>query len=762
MNDFEEIINQIDFRIGEYIRERNWERYIPDTDCEQYKALCRHLLYVITRFLEDTDPQNRELFIAIPFEEFADIGNNELQTNRWRDFVTTIISCLSLATADQLKQNTIGEIGEGDSMLYIYGQNAVGKCVLRDERAYGAAGRAAGQIDNNYSRAIFKTKCRSGFRGLNAGLFMRLIELLNDGGILENLTKNKLTRQYSSAALVSLDIRPSRDITPWDDDWLLSPVSFATKYNDVTGRNHNYDILVVFGDRKYMKSGMTIEQRYRNTNANKIIYIGTKEINTGQSYAFSVRELYHYCYNGNFQRPNTVMLTFGWLNERKEELEALLSECAERDETLTEPVQKRTARKFLCQFQNADFDSEKLTEIKTFWDCERIGDTFADPDTLESTINSVYNWFQNLQFNEINPKREYMNNHPESDSFSRFQAVKRCVRNDNESRSIILDNLGFHERYDDRYSHILRYNVQMNVTALYYEGFEEYSLNCLNRFLDNYLWYTSTPFRESGITRVELNVQQQDARQVEITTGLTLNDFLDDDFLDYEYNENNHPMYARDSINYYVEFTDNTQVNIDGNIVVCGDDGNENRKIGIAELFESGNCRGRSITYYRKPDNLDALISEVTGLSFEEINRYSILWKTRFREHFNSLSAQRINAVEHIHRNCRALSKNLIKIYSTENDRFFIRNKEVMKQLCNYLHKNELITEEESRFIKASRSAFETRKDFGKKLKSEILKLVEYSEYSSDFLNKLLNNHSREDLIQQTTNTKTIRRINRQ
>ena len=757
MNDFEEIINQIDFRIGEYIRERNWERYIPDTDCEQYKALCRHLLYVITRFLEDTDPQNRELFIAIPFEEFADVGNNELQTNRWRDFVTTIISCLSLATADQLRQNTIGKINEGDSMLYIYGNNAVGKCVLRDGCAYGAAGRAAGQIDYNYSRAFFKTKCRGGFRGLNAGLFMRLIELLNNGGILENLTKNKLARQYSSAALVSLDIRPSRDITPWDDDWLLSPVSFATKYNDVTGRNHNYDILVVFGDRKYMKSGMTIEQRYRNPNANKIIYIGTKEINTVQSYAFSVRELCHYCYNGEFQRPNTVMLTFDWLNERKEELEALLRNCAENDETLTEPVQKRTARKFLCQFQNADFDSEKLTEIKSFWDCERIGDTFADPDTLESTINSVYNWFQNLQFNEINPKREYMNNHSESDSFSRFQAVKRFVRNDDESRSIILDNLGFHEKYDDRYSHILRYNVQMNVTALYYEGFEDYSLNCLNRFLDNYLWYTSTPFRESGITRVELNVQQQDARQVEITTGLTLNDFLD-----YEYNENNHPMYARNSINYYVEFTDRTQVNIDGNIVICED--GDNKIISIAELFESGNYEGKSITYYQTPDNLDTLIEEVTGLSFEEINRYSILWKTKFKEHFNSLSAQRINAVERIHRNCNALSKNLIKIYSTENYRSFIRNTKVMEQLCNYLHNNELISDEESRFIKAARRAFETRKGFGKNLKSEILKLVEYSGYSSDFLEKLFANpnHSREELIEQTTNTKTIRRINRQ
>ena len=750
--DFNNWLNRIDRDINNYIENRGWTNYIPESDCLLFSSLCKHLMYVVTRFLEDAE--GRELFVKIPVEEFADISREDLRIGRWRDISTTIISCLSLATADSLYSNTRETPNDGDSLLYISGRgNGVRKCQLNNGIAYNDNGAR----DNNYQYGYFFTKCKRNFvvnRRNAENLFVRLTQI---GGMIENLRtgRQRFGQQYSSAALVSYEtIRPSADITPWDDDWLLSPVRFASNVGDVIGHGNNYDIIVVLGDRKYMNNGMPIIQRYRNTRAGKIIYIGTTDVDVQDSYVFSIKELFHYCYDGELSRPTTIALPFEWLNQKKMELDQLLNNCSETDGTLTEDVQRKVSKRFLTLLRNADFSAEKLNEIKDYWDWENICDVFEDPDTCRSTIQAVSDWFQNLQFDGINPKREYMNNHEESVSFSKYQSIRDFIRHDvRDNRSIILDNLGFNERYDNRYSYILRYNILMRVTALYYEGFEEYSQNSLNSFLNHGIWYMSTPFRESGITCIDRRLLQDINHTTETAQSRTL-----DDFLNFENNDDNHPMYARNNTRYTVTFADRTTETIDGDIVI--QEGDEYSIINIADLA-TREYRNMQITYYRNPDNFDQLIELGVDLPNEDINRYSNLWKERFITHFNTF-VNPDDAVNYIHQHS-GLPKNRIIGYSEENGNLFIRENDLMRRMCNYLVQQNLITQEDSDYILAARRAWGTRRDFGRNLKSHILRFFVNENYDSDLLRRLLDNgYTRENLIEQITATNTIRRITNQ
>lgn len=740
---FQEIICNVDDRIRQHFIRQEWEQFVPNTDNEQFKAFCRHLMYVISRFLET--PDKRELFIQLPVEELADLRDTNLQTSRWRDLATSIIASLFLATAEKLQFLTRGEIGEGDHVLYIDladGRNTVRKCEILNGN------------DVDIRNAWNKTKCKRDLI-LNRQNRGQLFEFLSSN-TLESLCNAKISEDYNSAALVSYSTISPQTRYPlwkWTTNWIPSPVDFASKLKEVTGREHNYDVLVVFGDKKYMNGDVDIANWYRNTRARKIIYLGSKAINgVDDAYAFSVREMFHYCHDGNINLPRIEVMRFPWLDGRKKELFDIFAECAQNDETLTESVQRQVSRKILSQFMNADFSSEKLERIKEFWDLERICNVFQDPDTSVSTTNSVYEWLQQLEFDGVNPKRAYMDAHPESRSFSRWQNYKRFVKSaTDDNRSIILDNLGYHEKYDDRYSYILRYNMSMEVTSLYYEGFEEYAIISLNKFLDEDFWYKASPFREQ-LKNTRLIDAQAPARQ-----ELTLDDF-DEDFMQFDYNEENRPMYvAGNRARYTVRFEDGTEDSVDGDVLLYEEDLYE--RIGIADLIGRGNCNGLSITYYKTPDNLD----DLTGLPIDDINRYSQCWKNAFRRHFQSLETgnTRNQAIDIIHEACPFLSKGIIYCYSKDNPHLFLQDKEKMRRLCNYLRGLNLISEEDASYILKARRAVQIKKSFGRQLKDDILKSIVDSQYNSSLLTELLETYTREELIALLTRTKVISRINR-
>lgn len=745
--EFQDKIIRVDNIARDYVENRGWQQYVPRTDNEQFRSFCHHLMYVISKFLEDTD--KRELFIQLPIEELADLVDGTVQNSRWQDAATTIMSCLSLATANRFRVQTLGEICEGDHVLYVL-NSTVRRCFIHNGQPITLDGKRDGQ----YNMGFYKTKCRRDVI-LNRQNRGKLYEfLLCFPQKVQQLCVSQLLTNYISAAMVSIqrsngtDISPKSDLTLWNSNWVNTPVDFANGFRSVTGSNGNYDVLVVIGDRRYTNGEFTIEQRYRNTRARKIIYIGTKAIDgIDETYAFSIREMCHYCYNDEISLPIIVVLPFDWLRERQEELSNLLSKCAEEDSSLTQGVRNQVSRKFLSLFMNADFSLEKLEDIKQFWDEEKIGEIFEDPNTSEDTIHSVYEWFQNLRFDGLNPKRQYMDNHPVSRSFSRWQSIKGFVKSaTGNNRSIILDNLGYN-KYDERYSYILRYNLPMRVTSLYYEGFEDHSINSLNRFLENDFWYVSSPYRDELGTSL---IAPTPTRQT-----LTLDDLS---YLDFESKEENRSMYSSGNrTRYLIQFEDRTRDFIDGDVLLKDEEFYE--RITIAELFERGNYRGVEITYYKSPANLDEFI----GLPVEQIESCSRRWKNAFITHFQSLNRCKSmrQVIDDIHNACPPLTRGMIYCYSKNNSHQFLQKEGKMKAMCNYLVRLNLITEDDAKYIIRARKAVQIRKSFGRQLKDDILKSFIDENYRSDLLRDIeeLRGYTRQDLIGQMTETKIINNI---
>lgn len=765
-------MNDIDATIEAFFKERQWEQYVPEGGNDLFISFCRHLMFVITKFLELEDDKSRELMIQIPIEELANLddnGGDSLQIQRWIDVATAIISCLSLATSKELKRlaDVTKPYADGDTFLCLHGnQNAVGACeyLARD----GSFRELNGSRVEYFDISICKVKCNRVIAKIISGGQIKRKKLeaikIGDFGLihisdyLSTLADHSMKTTYNSAALISLgssggaSLRPKGDYVPWATDYLIPTVNFFNNPEDVTGANDKYEIIVVMGDRKYVD----MPQLYRNTKAKKIIYIGTDAVERVEKYAFTFREMYRYClsthcsdFASSFHRPKTITLKFEWLEKRKQELEELLVCCGEKEEALTEQIQKGVMRKILSRFTNADFSSERLKELKQDWDGEKISEILGQIDS-PATVDSIYDWFQGLNFDgKVNPKRQYMNEHRDITSLSRWESYKNVVKNIRNDE-IILDNLS-HSQWDDRYTYILSQRMSMRITALYYEGFEEYSIKQLDEYISSETDCYTSPLREAwGTKLLEAENRLSDART-------TLDDYAEIEEFDYNYNS--HRDYDYEKTKYKVTFSDGSEDNIEGDVLL-----NDERieRISISNLMERGGYKGKVLTYYKSPDNLNELMRLCFTLPYDEIDYYSELWKKAFGERFNDLllNNSKSKAIDIISRECK-IGKCIIMTYINGTRRQFLKRKAQMEAVCKYLVLTGKVIEKDSKRIMSAFTANQYLKSNGKTFKDMILALCQNENYSNGLLNRLLTYKysNRKQLLDDLTRTKTIKTI---
>lgn len=751
-SEWEEKYSQVDGIVSDFIVERNWQDYVPDCDTEMFAKFCRHLMYVLARFLEE--PETRELFVRIPVNEFCNKDEHtgdSLQIQRWQSVINAVISCLSLAVIEKTKANAIPtrqEYRDRDNFIYFNNNNRPRTC-----RYNSTNGRMEGDqnADTAFYRSYSTMRVRRDFVVNSRNSERALTDVLETKNQIQGQSSKKMPVQYSSAILITLGaISPSTTKVVWKSDMIDVPLRLTSNPEDVS--RCQPDIVVAFGDDKYRGSF----NRYRNTSAKKIIYVGSDAPYDGvQTYYFTYHEIYRYCRMGDapfFYEPesNFVSLSFPWLKERKDELTQILNDCSQSDAALTADVQTTCLNRLLRPFANARFDSEKLEELKdrVYGD---VDDIFPYDVDL-STIDEVLEWYRQLSYEGTNPKQLYFDEHNNELSIAKFDSYKNRIKDlRGYENTVNVDNLAYH-MYDDRYDYIMRNLLFAKVVPIYYEGFEDRSKETLKGFYSNELRALSGRIYGTRIIIPDDHYEN----------NVDYNNFFEE-----EYKQVSTIYEPGDIISYRVVFNDNTDALVDGDVLV--DFGSGLERIKISDLYEKSNYQFPCV-YYRGADNMDTLMQ--VGLDIPEevmgkVDDYASLWKEKYRKVFDRYRQEACSireAVDFIYDKCR-ISKNSLRKYSTADvtHRFLVKSD--MLTMCDFLiNEQEIESLDKNRILKA-RELVENKKSFGRTLKDIVMSLYLGEDIIDTMKKRILENlnkggYSKERLTEMTlTEGKTIRTI---
>ena len=704
--------SQIDSIVSNFISDRNWDDIVPECDTESFRSFCKHLIYVISKFLETDNEAQRELFIKIPVQEFCNRDEQQedaLQINRWRSVINAVVACLSLATVEQTKMNAMpvrNQYMDRDRFVYFNIRNNAPRICQYNSYTGRMEGDQGADIAFRNSPYYFRVRNDFVVNGRNAG--NSLIEVINTRNQIESESAYEYHTQYSSAVLVSLGaIRPSTTSVIWKSGMIQVPIKLTTNEQSATASRP--DIIVAFGDYKYKGC----YNRYKNSNARKIIYVGSDApYDDVPTYAFSYHEIYRYCRTAehlSFKEPVFVPLRFEWLEERRQDLTNLLNDCSDTDASLTDDVISRCVTRLLRPFSYANFDSEKLARLKEGMIDNNGIDSIFPIDVDIATIDRVMEWYRGLTFNGTNPKQDYINGHDCDLSIFKSDSYRQRVGNlMGDNKSIIVDNLAFH-RYDDRYEYILRYLLFADITSVYYEGFEDISQQTVQRFFTEELNLLRLRPYETNIVPVQNAVENVNY----------------DTYFEEEYHWIDRIYEPGNNVSFLVYFEDGSSEYVDGDIIVDFGEGFE--RIKISDLIERHH-RGSNCVYYKRPDEIDNLMC--TGMNIpvsiiDRVDNYSALWKERYKRVFERYSQNEPSiraTVDTIFSHCR-ISKNSLRKYSREDTihKFLVRND--MMAMCDFLIAEGVLTNEEKNGVMKSREFLEKKKGFGRNLKDVVFSL---------------------------------------
>ena len=762
---------QIDSRVDKILSEKRWDTLFPDGLVKQdrMEAFYKHIMFVINSFLEEDE--TRELFIQLPVEELANRdpnGGDAKQVKRFRWLNGTIAVCLQMATIEQLRKNvfvpdgvdfdnTLNWYKEGDCFfigeIERKNKKEKGFCDYKKKKdSYGVKDLTEEDLkklfpeDNEEDREIKLEKLCLRFYSSNGPDFTNPKQTFSrcqkstiahikhipsqkkDGAkrIQNEIAKiervSALKKQYKSAAVVSIGKYKPLNVALVDNHYLDIPNNYISDYHDLK----NEDVIVICGDSKYKDCA----QAYRNSDAKKIIYIGSEApFEKIKTYPFTFREMYRYSsLKMSFTEPTMKIISFPWLENKQKELEDVLDDCMKKDDEFTEEDRNRVLRNLICSLSRYDFDANQLQRIKEKFSEDNIDTKFElSIDVSDYTITKISSWIQSLEFASINPKAKWINSQKatlilgKNSSYRNRNSVKGLCGYNNK---IIADNLTDSNK-DKRFPYILKHHLFADITAIYYKN-ELYALKKLQEYIDKEAEYYSADLRKSLGTDININKSKPMEE---------LPDWLEK-FFDEEYNIN--ISISTQSDKCYVTFEDGTNDIVDGEVIAdLGEEGYDTINIREAE-------KGMIISYYHTPKNLDELIAacEEYKESWNMVIKYSNLWKDKFRELYNSKISQGISREEAIKEICSSsgLKKEMVKSYTKEYDSRFLRSKKEMRNVLNYLESLHLITEDDKKKVMLAKYYSSFSLKFGTRLKKELYDSFMIDFFKSPLLNEISKN----------------------
>ena len=732
----------IDARIDKILSEKGWDILLPKglDNQDRMKAFYEHVMYVVNSFLEEDE--TRELFIQLPTEELANRdskGEDAKQVKRFRWLNGTIAACLQMATIEQLRNNLF--VSKETDYNNTINRYHVGDYFLAKKHDGGYYYVDTIGNDDHHSRLRFynsqngklQGNPREAFDDCVSGFFVRISKIpaqLRNGinqicNAIDTVNKTpNISKRFQSAAFVSTGAySPLNERVITDNSLFNLPFKFFSDY--LSAISYNPEIIIVCGDPRYLK----VAQAYRNSDAKKIIYIGSEApFERIKTYPFTFREIYRYSsLRMSFTEPTMNTLTFPWLEERQRELEVVLDDCMKNDEDFSEEDRNCVLRNLICSLSRYDFDANQLKRIKEKYSEDNIDEEFnLSIDVSDNTIAKISSWIQSLEFDDVNPKANWINSQKATLILGKNSSYRNNVKRlCGYSNKIVADNLTDSNK-DKRYPYILRYHLFANIIALYYKN-ENYALRKLQKYIDKEIEYYAVDYRKALGTDISIDISQP----VE-----ELPDWLDKFFED-EYYINQ--SISSKSERCRVVFEDGTSDVIDGDVIAdMGEEGYDTINIREAE-------KGLEISYYKKPENFEDLIV-ACGLysdQWNQIIRYSKLWKEKFIEVYNSFinkGCSKGAAVQAIS-DSSGLPKERVKAYSKNNGNRFLGSKTEMRNVLNYLASLNLITDvEKKRVIKAKIYNSEIPLEFGTTLKKELYDFFMIDSYKSPLLDEISRN----------------------
>ena len=724
----------IDARIDKILSEKGWDILLPKglDNQDRMKAFYEHVMYVVNSFLEEDE--TRELFIQLPTEELANRdskGEDAKQVKRFRWLNGTIAACLQMATIEQLRNNLF--VSKETDYNNTINRYHVGDYFLAKKHDGGYYYVDTIGNDDHHSRLRFynsqngklQGNPREAFDDCVSGFFVRISKIpaqLRNGinqicNAIDTVNKTpNISKRFRSAAFVSTGAySPLNERVITDNSLFNLPFKFFSDY--LSAISYNPEIIIVCGDPRYLK----VAQAYRNSDAKKIIYIGSEApFERIKTYPFTFREIYRYSsLRMSFTEPTMNTLTFPWLEERQRELEVVLDDCMKNDEDFTEEDRNRVLRNLICSLSRYDFDANQLKRIKEKYSDDNIDEEFnLSIDVSDNTIAKISSWIQSLEFDDVNPKANWINSQKATLILGKNSSYRNNVKRlCGYSNKIVADNLTDSNK-DKRYPYILRYHLFANIIALYYKN-ENYALRKLQKYIDKEIEYYAVDYRKALGTDISIDISQP----VEELPGWL------DKFFDEEYNIN--VSISTQSDKCYVTFEDGTNDIVDGEVIAdLGEDGYD-----TINIREAG--KGMEISYYHTPKNLDELIAacEEYKERWNMVSKYSNLWKDKFKEAYNSKISQGISREEAIKAICDAsgLKKEIVKSYTKEYDSRFLRSKKEMRKALNYLESLHLISEDDKKKVMLAKYHSSISLKFG-----TILKKVLYDSFMNDSSNSSL------------------------
>lgn len=734
-----------------------------DVDDSFYNFL-QHILYVLTEFLKRKNNEEGcdSLFLRIPVNEVAPLGDDDsLQRKRYAILNEVICYSLQIATSKHFRETVRIENApdtrddfvlsyKKDDCFYVKGDG--------DEDLFCKVEEKEDDDRQKITTLIF-------YKIINRGGSCKLIKCTNGKHLYSTCKKNTLTKlkawpnrniegvvtsikhdlkntqwlldtsfftNYKKACLcTSSTYMPKDSMIGVDTKYVVSNLYVSNNSKDDIFRKA--DIIAVCGDRVYKR----VLQNFINKHPRKLIVVGSdipQGFNPLKIYSFTYREMYRYCcptWVNPLIEPIVHIFDFPWLKKVKIDFDVFLESLRQEDENFHENSCRRICNSFIAFCTGESFDSGELAEIKSIFNFEKIRD-MVDLDTSIETIEKILGWIDKLEYNEVNPKRQWKaQQQNEVQVFPRYKQLNNISKKLKGSENILcVDSLSYYKHKDldgdERIKQILRNSWATRIVSLYYKDFEDNKHSLLMNFINKEKDVYKSETRKDYKTTFEINYENPVATSVEFG----LEDYYDVDRYHYE-----RGYYESDR--YLVTFKDNSKDVVVGDILVKNNRGYD--RIHIEDLEFRNDSAELIIKYYKSVHPL-----EEKNLDESEIVMYANLWKDKFIELFEEYKCEIENEshnrvlLNDIYKKLKldsGLRDETIKYYHRQTKNKFIQNSKEMEVMCNFLTNQSKITDLDRRKILGARiKYYGTSIQAGIKLKDALLNRELKKKYDSDII----------------------------
>lgn len=575
--------------ISEKLNANNWGMQPFCKNSSTFQYFINHLSFVILSFLNEDN--GKELFIQIPTEElanktFGDNGNARvLQDEFFNMIAETVAYCLKMSTAESTFEKVIVPDGisyrngdEGRIDWYEVGDviyanhvelgDIFWMCDLNSKGNRRLFCKRKNNVEWNLSEERLR-QCSNLFKivgssvNRNGKLQGRILDEVKKE--VDAIRKYGNTKQYSKAVFASCETyfpKQSRKMR----NYLNEQIDFESDFKSLS--NADSEIIVAFSDVAYLLD----YKRYRNSEAKKIIYIGSDfPDHSIQTYPFTYREIYWYCsggHNVSYIEPKITLLRFQWLEDVAKGFDNLMQNLQNMDAAMSNDLTRKLKSYLLYPFTDVRFDEKVLGDSQKEFDFEWLVEKgVVDVDTSFETIKEIEKWYKGLKFEEDNPKRVFLSDRKDNPliiyrNCSFKNRIKRLKGNRNQ---IIIDCASNNPRYngrarDNAYRYCVKNHLFANIECLYYDGFEDRYKSKLQEYLDE----------EIDVYKKEQRVKYGTSFDLSKSNSVsgTLSHFCLEDYFDSLDDERSFFVHYSESDQCCVVFKSNEQAVVDGDVLV--------------------------------------------------------------------------------------------------------------------------------------------------------------------------------------------------